>query len=296
MSQWKYLDAATQAPDLFLPIGAVSVAETKLQSAFGPAVAPFQDLECEHPPTECKESDNFYRSMDSETAAQLKVTYIGTGNADVDHKMKVFIREFRRYSDCELANGQGTVRYGAVWRASVLIDEADAKADVSFPMVAASATLRNHSVQVHISSAGFDKDDQVGIDDAGQKAMAATKGGLNVTNFSQFADLLDGAIGLAIKANVATPLSRIGFEPRYAPELGESVARAFAIACAAEGRSEDNALKGFPLRNKSIEKAVRDVYAKLQENDKDPRIVRIKAQSLIEGVQIPIRQWYQFWK
>jgi hypothetical protein len=296
MSKWKYLDEVTKAPDLFLPIVTLSVADTKLQSAAGTAAAPFQDLDCDHPPTECKQSDNFYQTMDSETAAQLKVTYIGTGSADVDHKMKVFIREFRRYSDCELANGQGTVRYGAVWRATVLIDEADAKGDVSFPMVAASATLRNHSVQVHISSAGFDKVDQVGVDDAGQKAMAVTKGGLNVTNFSQFADLLDTAIGLAIKAKVATPLSRIGFEPRRAPELGESVAKAFAIACAAEGRTVDDALKGFPLRNDSIEKAVRDAYAKLEENDKDPRVVRIKAQSLIEGVQIPIKQWYQFWK
>ena len=296
MSKWKYLDEATKAPDLFLPIGTVSAADTKLQLARGMAAAPFQNLDCDHPPTECKQSDNFYQTMDSETAAQLKITYIGTGSADVDHKMKVFMREFRRYSDCELANGKGTVRYGAVWRATVLIDEADTKGDVNFPMVAASATLKNHSVQVHISSAGFDKDDQVGIDDAGQKAMAITKGGLNVTNFSQFADLLDAAIGLAVKAKVAAPLSRIGFQPRQAPELGESVAKAFAIACAAESRGVDDALSGFPLRNDSIERAIRDAYAKLEENDKDPRVVRIKARSLIEGVQIPVKQWFQFWK
>jgi hypothetical protein len=295
MTRWQHLDG-TRAPDLFLPIGTVSARDSKLQAVGDMPAVPFQDQDCDQRPTVCTKSDNFYTTMDTEVAAQLKITYIGTGSASVDRKMKVFMREFRKYADCELSNGKGTVRYGAVLRATVLIDEDDVKSEVNFPMVAASATLKHHTAQVHISAAGFDPVEQIGIDDAGQKAMAATKGGLNVSTFADFADLLEKAIGLAIKAKVALPLTRIGFEPRQSPELIESVARAFAVSCAAEGRGADDAIAAFPKRDASIEQAIRDVYDKLEAQDPDPSMVRMKAQNLIEGIQVPIKYWYQFWK
>ena len=286
----------TLASDLFLPLGAEPAGAAKLLAPGAPTAIAFEGLDCDPRPTTITESREFYRLIDTQVAAQLKITYLGNASASVERKMKVFMREYCKYSDCELPNGRGTVRYGAAWRATVLIDEEDAKADVNFPMVAASATLRNHSVQVYISTVGFDPVDRQGIDEVGHKAMEATKGGLNVSTFSQFAGLMEGAIGMAIKAKVASPLTRIGFEPRQLPELNQSIAEAFAIACAAEGRSADDAVAAFAVRNAGTELAIREVFKRLTAQDSDPRVVRLKAQRLIEGVQIPIRRWYQVWK
>jgi hypothetical protein len=74
------------------------------------------------------------------------------------------------------------------------------------------------------------------------------------------------------------------------------VAKAFAVACAAEGHSPDDAIAAFPLKGDSIEQAIRQAFEQLQSQDSNPRVVQLKASALVEGVQIPIKQWYQFWK
>jgi hypothetical protein len=238
-----------RASDLIIPVPSKPPAGGQRRSGRMGLVS--QELKCAQAPTEAPRVDNHYYTLETEHAAKLGVTYIGTGSLDLDKKMKVYVREYSRYNTCTATDGKTELRYGAVWRATVLIDETDASASVNFAVVAASATLRNVSVQVLITHDGFDDTDRVGIDEASQAAMEATKDGLNVASFVKFSEAVEKAIKTTINAKVRTPMRVIGVKREESGGLREAVARTLALAYIAKGRTAADAiaaLRGGPRR------------------------------------------------
>src|SRR5689334_923486 len=101
---------AIEPADLFLPV----IGPRRLGATAAPS-----GPECLTIPTTTSKVTNTAYTMDTEQAGKLGVSYLGTGEASVDHKMKVFIREYKKYSECESKDGTATLQYGAVWRATV---------------------------------------------------------------------------------------------------------------------------------------------------------------------------------
>jgi hypothetical protein len=223
----------------------------------------------------------------------LGINYLGTGNLDVDKKMKVFVRQYAKYGECESTDGKATLRYGASWCATVVIDEADASGKVNFAIVAASATLKSLSVQVSITHSGFAPDDRLAIDQASQAAMEATAAGLNVSSFVKFSEQVEKAVQAAMKAKVVAPLHYLGYELHKSDELLDSVARTFALSYIARGVGCLESIADFPVKNPRTEKVIRDTYVSLSSTpcSAEDKTTQLAAQRLLGGIKVGLPFW-----
>ena len=285
-----------QASDLFIPISAVPASGGLLRNAggrisgFGAAGIAASEI-----PTTISKTENYFYTLETEQAAKLGINYIGTFNSEITKKMKVYVREYAKYSSSESTDGKASLRFGAMWRATVLVDQTDATGNVNFAVVAASATLKNLAVQVSITHQGFDKTDQVGIDRASQLAMDATKDGLNVSSFAKFTDAVEKAIKAVISAKAASPLECIGVKLYETDQLLDSVARTFALSYIAKGYGCVDAIDAFPVKNDRIDRIIRGTYEAVSQKDGDASdpMAQLKARQLIEGVRIPLTRWWE---
>lgn len=294
MTNYNLLDGEPSS-DLFIPIVQTESPRPRMGKAADSLLRtlPAADTKCAEIPVDTPKSRNTSYTLETDQAAQLGINYLGTVSADIDRKMKVFVREFMKYNTCESTDGKATLVYGAVWRATVLIDQTDAAGKVNFAVVAASATLKSIAVQVQINQEGFVASDRAAIEQASADAMAATTGGLNVTTFVKFSEQVEKAIGAAMKANATTPLQLIAIKLRDTNQFLESVARTVALAHIARGHSCLEAIAALPVKNNDTEKAIRDTYDALSSKpcDASDKMVQLAAQRLIEGVKVPLSFW-----
>jgi hypothetical protein len=267
------------APDLFVPVNSASRLR-RLDSVA--EVIP----QCAIVPTDTTKVANTSYTLDTEQAGKLGITYIGTGDLSLDHKMKVFVREYVKYNTCESMDGKATLQYGAVWRATVLIDETTTSAKVNFAIVAASATLKNIAVQVSITHQGFVN--QEAIDEAGQAAMEDTAQGLNVASFLKFSQDVEKAIRAVISSSVTIPLQLIGIKPHNIDVLFESVVRTFALSYIARGKGCLDPIADFPVKGEKIDKIIRETYDLLSSKpcDAGSAVTRLSANQLLNGIKI----------
>ncbi len=285
----------TPASELFIPVVRTAAPRPRMgkttDSLPSNLVAP--GTRCAEIPVDTPKSSNTSYTLDTDQASQLGINYVGTASADLDRKMKVFVREFMKYNTCESTDGKASMVYGAVWRATVLIDQTDAAGKVNFAVVAASATLKSVAVQVQITQEGFAATDRQAIEEASAAAMAATTGGLNVTTFVKFSEQVEKAITAAIKANVTSPLQLIAIKPHDTNQLLESVAKIVALAYIARGRGCLEAIGALRVKNDATERAIRATYDALSSKpcDASDKMVQLAAQRLIEGVKIPLSFW-----
>jgi hypothetical protein len=145
----------------------------------------------------------------------------------------------------------------------VLIDEVDAKGEVTFAIVAASATIRNSSASVLIQNRGFSSGD---VDIASQAAMKTVQGGgLNVMNFGEFNVALEKAVDAVIASPIERPLL-VGVSRDDDDELSRSVAKVFAVSYYADGKSEEDAIREFPGAPQIAEPAIRETFVLLNRS------------------------------
>ncbi len=267
--------------DLFLPI------RGSRRLGAGRSAPP----QCAVIPTDTPKITNTAYTLDTEQAGKLGISYIGTGDGAVDHKMKIFVREYVKYNTCESTDGKATLQYGAVWRATVLIDETNASGKVNFAIVAASATLKNNAVQVSISHQGFVNQKQ--IDEAGQAAMEDTAQGLNVASFVKFSQDVEKAIHAVIDSPVATPLQLIGIKPHNVDNLLDSVVRTFALSYIASGKGCLDPIADFPVKSDKVETIIRDTYDMLSPTpcDATNQMTRLSAKQLLNGLKVSKGWW-----
>jgi len=280
------------ASDIFIPVGPAPEAAHAPRRGLR-AVSRADEVKCAAIPTETPKYFNHYYMLETEQADEIGISYAGTAKADIQKRMKLFVREYSRYDTCPSTDGKAELQYGAVWRATVLIDQSDIAGNMSFAVVAASATLKNLSVQVSITHEGFDEADRVGIDQASQAAMEATKDGLNVTSFVKFNEAVENAIGVVTKAKVRTPLRLIGVRRQGTAQLLDSVARTVALAHIAKGHELARAVAAFPAGSEHIRNVIEETYQTIA-GDLSPadKMVRLAAQRLIEGVKVPLG-WFE---
>jgi hypothetical protein len=283
------IDADFTAPP-YVPVGFAPKDAKKLGGAAAAAAAP---PPCAAPPTDPGKVSNTSYSLETDRAGQLGINYVGTGNLEIDKKMKVFIREYAKYDTCHSANGEGVLRYGAVWRATVLIDQTDATGKINFAMVAASATLKNLTVEVSITHEGFAAADRVAVDEASTAAMEATANGLNVASFVKFSEQVEKAVRAAMQAQVAQPLRYLGYEPVAPDDLSEAVARTFALSYIARGEPCTKAIAEIPTKGARTEAVIKETYKALTKTECDAsnKIAQVAAEQLLGGIKVKLPWW-----
>lgn len=228
-------------------------ATTKLASLA--AISP----SCSEIPKEMTSVTNRSYILEQQQAIDLNITFSGSTSVAVKRSQKIFVREISRFALCDAKDDSAVLHYGAVWRATVSIDDEDASANINFAVVAASATLRNSSVRVEIENRGFSDS---GVNAAGQAAMKTVEGGLNVQSFSKFSDAIETTIGSVLASPVEKPLL-IGVSPKHGSNLVIAVATVFALSCYSDHKSLDDAIRELPADTPSETEAIKRTYAEL---------------------------------
>lgn len=224
--------------------------------------------------------------LDRDLAAQLKISWIASGNADADKTSKVFVREFSKFATCPSTDGAGTVMYGAALRATVLIDETDVSGSVNFAVAAASATVKSRSVQVRVEGLGF-QDPQISVNAA--QAQTVTASGLKVENYSDFIKALSKAFDLAVQSNIVA-MQVIGFTPNGDPtQLEGGLASTWALDRIAQGYGCNDAISQFATEFPNQQSAgnaatINNTYQQIAGGcDASKPLVRAVAESILNG-------------
>ena len=192
-------------------------------TATGPVLDPYK---CTTPP---KLSDlrtkTISRSMSSAMAVSLgfPIAKVG-GSAD----MAVLIQDWSRQAPCLSTDGKTTLIFGQAIRVFTSIASIDTNAQLTFPVIAAQATLNNRATAV--------ESELVAVDDVAAQVLATKLlGQLTVENFSE-----KNAIVQKLAADlVATKSETIGLigVQQEAPQLRLQVASAYGVQQVAKGRS-----------------------------------------------------------
>ncbi len=240
------------------------------------AVAP----SCSEIPGRVTDSANRRYVLDVETAANLDIALPLSVRAHSDFSRRVFVREVSKFAKCDSKDGNSALYYGAVWRATAMIHEEHALGEISFAVVAASATLTNSSVTVEVQNRGFS---DPAVDEAGQEVMRAAQGGLNVESFSRFNDAVEKAIDLVMRSPVGTPLRLIGVTPLREDDIEVAIARTFALSYLAESKTVDAAIQDLPAGSQAAQEAIRDTFRRMKQHvpREDPELIRLMAAHLL---------------
>jgi hypothetical protein len=219
----------------------------------------------------------------------LKITYIGTANADADKSSKVFVREFSKFATCPAIDNSGTVLYGAALRATVLIDSTDASGSINFAVAAASATVKSRSVQVRVEGLGF-QDSQIAV--SSSQAQQITSSGLKVENYADFNKALSDAFDRAVKSNIVA-MQIIGFTPNTNNDaLFGGLSSTWALDRIAQGYGCNETIKDFnqafpQQQSQATTKTINDVYTSIASGcDASNPLIRAAADALINGYRL----------
>jgi hypothetical protein len=224
--------------------------------------------------------------MTQDVAASLKITWIASGSANVDKNSQVFVRDFARFARCKATDGSGNVLYGSRLRATVLVDQTDVSGGANFAVAAASATVKNRSVQVEVDGGAFT--DQAIATNASD-AQNLTASGLNVDHYSDFNNKMGAAYSAAVRSGVAM-MEPIGFEPDLdTTDFVKGLSTTFAIDRMAQGFGCDDTVKQFnrifpDKAGQFTESAIRTTYQVIAKGcDASGPIVRATAEAIIGG-------------
>lgn len=241
---------------------------------------------CSTIPTSPTRTFNGSYTLDTDAAGKLSVNYIGTGSVAVDQTMRVFVREYSKLATCDATDGTGTLVYGAWWRATVLVKTTDVQANLSFAVVAASATLNNQTTQVLIEHQGFVNQQQ--IDTADQVAMKDAANGLTVVTYAKFADDIENAANAVVASSTVTPLPFAGTTSTVMHELGKTIASAFALTYIAQGRGCLDAIGDLKDKSADAGLTIRATYRMLTNTDCDAsdQIAQVTAKRILNGIEI----------
>jgi len=200
---------------------------------------------CANPPTVNDIGGNFEvkRYVMTRNAASNLNIIAGIGKADIEGSgsQLIAVFDYSRTKDCLATDGKTTVVYGQSIRTIMTFESTDAKANVTFPLVAAAATVSGKSSAVSVKNIGFDDDTM------STKALALSGMELSVSNYADFNAKHEELLALAGGADAAKRrVERLGIVPAIEEDdLIETMPKAFAIQQIKDGKSCEDAKQKF---------------------------------------------------
>jgi len=167
-------------------------------------------------------------SLESAIKANLPILQI-TGGIN----QRVFVRDITRTATCIATDGVSEVIYGQAVRMLITVTNSEASVDLSLPVIAANATIKNQSNRVNIELVGFSNPESTVL----LSSLVNTE--LNVESYSKFLDaagkimaLLDAPMG------TTTTIARIGIVPKVKPSaLKDGVVAGYALTQISSGKT-----------------------------------------------------------
>lgn len=195
---------------------------------------------CATPPSVVDIGGNFElrRSVMTRNAAANLNILAGIGKVDTEGSgsQLIAIFDFSRFKDCLATDGKTTVVYGQAVRTIMSFESTDAKSNVTFPLVAAAATVSGKSSSISVSNLGFDEPTMA------LKANELSSISLSVENFAEFTKIHKQLIDLAAAENSKKKVERLGIVPAVdEDDLIDTLPKAFAIQQIKDNRSCENA-------------------------------------------------------
>jgi hypothetical protein len=182
--------------------------------------------ECVTPPTveEIGGSFEMNRYVMTRNAAGKLGIVGGMGNIDGSAEQLLAVFDFSRSKECLAADGKTRLVYGQAIRTVMSFASADTKVAVSFPVVAASATIAGKSSTINVKNIGFN--------DSGMalKAVAMSSLSLDVGSYTEFTRLHKELIDLAAADTTPKKVELLGIIPAVdEDELKNTLVSAYAI-------------------------------------------------------------------
>lgn len=249
---------------------------------------PPQYAECEKPPTVEEIGGNFEanRYVLSRTAAASLGIVAGVGKADVETSgsQLIAIFDFSRSKVCLAPDGKTGVVYGQSIRTITSFESTDVKANVTFPLVAAAATVSGKTSTVSVKNLGFAEPTM------GTKAAALSSMELSVENFGRFKAQYDELTALASAETTNKRVEKLGIVPALdEDDLIDTLPAAFAIQQIKDGRSCEEAKLRFKDATEAGFKVLASTYVAITSNcstTKPNAQAVAKAKDYLQGMKV----------
>ncbi|NHZ36701.1 hypothetical protein [Massilia rubra] len=208
-----------------------SVVEVRVPN---PDNKPITFPKCAAPPTIAEIGGNFdtYRyTMSRSAAAKLNIVG-GMGSSESSGEEMIAVFEFSRSKECLATDGKTRMVYGQAIRTVMSFASAEGKISVSFPVVAASATMAGKTSTVSVKNIGFD-DPAMRL-----KAVAMSSINLDVGTYAEFSKLHRELIDLAAAAAIPVTVELLGIiSVLEEDEYKSTLLSAYAIQAIKDGKS-----------------------------------------------------------
>lgn len=215
----------------------------------GPTLDPFK---CKTPP---KLSDlktkTVSKSMSSAMAVSLGFP-VGKVGGSIDRT--VLIQDWSRQAPCLSNDGKTTLIFGQAIRVFTSIASVDTNIQLTFPAIAAEATLNNKATSI--------ESELVAVNDVASQTLATKLvGRLTVENFGDMNAIVQ-KLAAELVASKSEDVGLIGVQ-RDSPELRLQVASAFGVQQVAAGRSCLDAKSKFKGAEVAVSSAIEGAYLAL---------------------------------
>lgn len=204
--------------------------------------------ECTTPPTITDIGGDFELNryvMTRSAAGKLGIVAgIGSTNTEGSGEQLLAVFDFSRSKECLATDGKTRVVYGQAVRTVMTFTSAENKTDITFPLIAASATVAGKSSSVSVKNIGFNDPAMA------SKAAAMSAISLSVESYSEFSKLHKELIDIATAAATQKQVQRLGIVPNVDDdELKETLPTAFALQAIKDGKSCDWAKQKLNMAN-----------------------------------------------
>lgn len=209
---------------------------------------------------------------------------IVAGNVDVAANQMVVVQDYSRVKECLANDGQTRLMYGQAIRTVISISNFDAKANLTLPAIAATATIGGKSNSVQIKILGFSN-----------PRMQALVGGisgkeLNVESYGEFAKIHGELIALSADAGTTQSLERIGIVAGEDSDwIKGDVVTAFALQQIKDGRSCNDARARYKNSNNPSAEEINRTYGLIVgacSSAPPNNQQKNKASDYLEGLQV----------
>lgn len=224
---------------------------------------PVTFAECATPPTSADIGGDFELNtyvMTRKAAGKLGIAGgVGSSSSEGNGEQLLAVFDFSRFKECLATDNKTRVVYGQAVRTVMTFTSADNKTDVTFPLIAASATVAGKSSSVSVKNIGFNDSEMA------SKAAAMSAIPLSVESYNEFTKLHKELIALATAATTQKQVQRLGIVSNTDDdELKQTLPTAFALQAIKNGKSCDWAKQKLNMSaDADAIEAVRSTYINL---------------------------------
>lgn len=278
LPQSAYKEDKSAGSLLSLGLPTLSRLATMASSTGASGTPPLDPFKCSNPPAfkDLKTKINT-KAMSTSAALSLGFPVAHVGGST---NSTVLIQDWSRVAPCLSNDGKTTLLFGQAVRVYTSISNTEASVDLTFPAIAAEATLNHKATDVQAELVAFN-------DQEAQKMATGLLGQLTVENFGE-KNRIVGTLASRLVVSNSQDMALIGVQ-QEAPELRIQVASAFGIQQVSDGRSCADAKQRMKTADVEVVTAIETAYLALSGacgTEKPNPVAQATAQAALMGIKV----------